>query len=223
MSRRNKEHLAQNNSDASVRDALAKAALAQVAQEGWTRKAYAQGILKSGVSRGEADLLFPQGLLDVIDWLDALSDEAMHTRIAAEPDFMQSRMRDKVTFAIRARLEARAPYREAVKRLVAWYAMPLHAPLAARKVMTAADAIWKAVGDRSTDFSFYTRRMMLAGVLKAVTLFWIGDESTGSRATWDFLDRRMADVMRFGKTISLLKEWSPAEIVEMVGRRIRRA
>lgn len=204
------------------RDELAHAILEQVAQDGWTRRAYAQALLKTGFSRGEADLVFPQGLLDAIDWLDAVAEEAMRSRIASEPGFERLRVRDKIAFAIRARLEARAPYREAARRLAAWYAMPLHAPLAARKAMSTSDAIWKAVGDRSTDFSYYTRRMMLAGVLKAVTLFWIGDDTPGSRATWEFLDRRISEVMRFGKAISFLKELSPGEIIGAVGRRMRR-
>lgn len=212
-----------HRSDSSLREALAVAVLGEVAEDGWTRKAYAQGILKVGLSRGEADLLFPQGLLDVMDWLDDLSQQAMIARIDSEPGFEGLRVRNKIAMAIRARLEARTPYREAAKRLVVWHAMPLHAPLAARKVWATSDAIWTAIGDRSTDFSYYTRRMMLAGVLKAVTLFWIGDETAGRSATWAFLDRRIADVMRFGKTISLLKEWTPGEIVEMAAKKIRRA
>ncbi len=30
-------------------------------------------------------------------------------------------------------------------------------------------------------------------------LFWLGDESDGHAATWDFLDRRIEEVMRFEK------------------------
>src|SRR3546814_19643130 len=45
----------------------------------------------------------------------------------------------------------------------------------------------------------YTRRMSLAGVLVSTTLFWFEDRSPGFAATWDFLDRRIEDVMRFGR------------------------
>ena len=30
-------------------------------------------------------------------------------------------------------------------------------------------------------------------------LFWLGDDSQGHQATWEFLDRRIEDVMKFEK------------------------
>lgn len=37
-------------------------------------------------------------------------------------------------------------------------------------------------------------------------LYWLGDDSEGHHATWEFLDRRIADVMRFEKTKAQLGE-----------------
>ena len=56
------------------------------------------------------------------------------------------------------------------------------------------DALWYAAGDRSTDFNFYTKRGLLAGIHAATTLYWLDDRSEGGAATDAFLDRRLADV-----------------------------
>ena len=37
-------------------------------------------------------------------------------------------------------------------------------------------------------------------------LYWLGDESEGHQATWDFLDRRIEGVMRFEKTKAQLRD-----------------
>ena len=37
---------------------------------------------------------------------------------------------------------------------------------------------------------------MLSGVYSSTVLFWLGDDSDGHQATWEFLDRRIEDVMR---------------------------
>ena len=58
------------------------------------------------------------------------------------------------------------------------------------------DLIWYAVGDKSADFNFYTKRALLAGVISATSLFWINDESEDSVDSWQFLDRRIADVLK---------------------------
>jgi ubiquinone biosynthesis protein COQ9 len=76
--------------------------------------------------------------------------------------------------------------------------------------------MWRAAGDASTDFNFYTKRMLLAGVLKATILFWLDDATPGCAASWEFLDRRIGEVLKIGKTISLAKEWKPAEVFDML-------
>jgi ubiquinone biosynthesis protein COQ9 len=66
--------------------------------------------------------------------------------------------------------------------------------------MTArtVDAIWHAAGDRSTDFSWYSKRAILAAVWGATLLYWLRDISEDDAATLAFLDRRLAGVGRIG-------------------------
>ena len=54
-------------------------------------------------------------------------------------------------------------------------------------------------GDTSDDVNWYTKRATLSGVYSATVLFWLGDDSLDNQATWEFLDRRISDVMRIEK------------------------
>jgi ubiquinone biosynthesis protein COQ9 len=74
-----------------------------------------------------------------------------------------------------------------------------HAADGARAIWGTADAIWTALGDTSDDMNWYSKRASLSAVYGATVLFWLGDDSTGHQATWDFLDRRIEGVMRFEK------------------------
>lgn len=195
----------------------------QVPFDGWTESAYARGLEQMGVSRGEANLLIPNGLRGVIDLFGDAADAAMRARIDNEPGFARMRVRDKITFAVRARLEFLTPQREAMRRLLYWYGMPLHLPLGLKRLYKTVDSMWRAAGDTSTDFNFYTKRALLAGVLKTTMLVWLDDETPGCAKSWAFLDRRIGDVMKAGKTISLMKEWKPGEVAEMVKARFKRA
>jgi ubiquinone biosynthesis protein COQ9 len=60
------------------------------------------------------------------------------------------------------------------------------------------DAVWHAAGDRSADFSWYTKRAILAAVYGATLLYWLRDSSDDDAATLGFLDRRLAGVGRIG-------------------------
>jgi len=207
----------------ALRGRILDSILAQAPFDGWTEAAYSSALKQIGIPRIDADKQFPQGLRDIVEFFGAQTDEAMQKRIDSERGFARLRVRDKITFAVRARLEALTPHREAMRRLMIWYAMPHHMPLAIKRVYKTVYLIWLAAGDTSTDYNFYTKRILLAGVLKTTLLFWLSDDSPKNQATWDFLDRRIADVMKLGKSISLLKEFKPTEIVDLVRDKIRKA
>jgi ubiquinone biosynthesis protein COQ9 len=46
-------------------------------------------------------------------------------------------------------------------------------------------------------------------VFSSTLLYWLNDRSEGDQATWDFLDRRIADVMRFEKLKARVTSWTP--------------
>ena len=78
-------------------------------------------------------------------------------------------MRERIALGVKTRLDILAPHREAVRRMLAFLALPANLPLAARLLYRTIDAIWYAAGDRATDFSFYTKRGLLAGVYASTT------------------------------------------------------
>lgn len=87
--------------------------------------------------------------------------------------------------------------------------LPGHAPAAAAALWRTVDLMWRAAGDTATDFNYYSKRGLLAGVYGSTLLYWLDDNSEGRCETWDFLDRRIADVMRVPRAISRLKGLLP--------------
>ena len=63
----------------------------------------------------------------------------------------------------------------------------------------SADLMWRIAGDTATDYNHYTKRLILSGVYGSTLLAWLDDQSEGWSETGAFLDRRLADVMRFEK------------------------
>ena len=190
--------------DTDIRDRLLDAALGHVAFDGWTQTSFDAAVQECGLDPVLARGLYPRGALDLAMAWHRRGDAAMRRRMAGA-DLSGMRYRDKVAFALRARLEA-ATDREAVRRGTTLFALPMHAADGARLIWGTADAVWDALGDSSRDVNWYTKRATLSGVYSATVLFWLGDDSPGHQATWDFLDRRIEDVMRFEKTKAALRE-----------------
>ena len=139
--------------------------------------------------------LFPGGAGEAIRLFSALADQSMADRMAgAELDGLGVSVR--ITMAIRLRIEALTPHWEAARRAAGFLAMPQNATLALDCLSRTVNAIWRAAGDRSTDFSYYTKRATLTGVYGATLLYWLDDASEGSEQSWAFLDRRIEDTAR---------------------------
>jgi ubiquinone biosynthesis protein COQ9 len=176
---------------------LLEAILPHVAFDGWSETAFAAAVRETGMSPEEARRLCPRGAVDLAVAFHVAGDAAMVAAVKAA-DLSGLRYREKVAHAIRARLDAVAD-KEAVRRGAALFALPHMAAEGARLTWGTADAIWRALGDTSEDFNWYTKRATLAGVWAAVVLYWLGDDSLNAQATDDFIARRIDDVMRIEK------------------------
>ncbi len=178
------------------RAALLKATLSHVPFDGWTRTAFLAGARDAGIEPALADNAFPGGMAELLEFYHRQADIEMVRALEAHPDLAASKTREKVALAIRLRLEANASHREAIRQALSFLALPTNAPLGAKCLYRTVDAIWYAAGDKATDFSFYSKRGLLAGVYSATVLYWLNDKSDGFAETWTFLDRRIADVMK---------------------------
>jgi ubiquinone biosynthesis protein COQ9 len=179
-----------------MRPRLAGAMLPHVPFDGWTEKALSAAARDLGIDPQVARLAFPGGAAAMVEaWIDLANRQMLDT--LATPEFRALKVREKVTRAIRTRLEQAAPHREAVRKAAHVLALPANAPVAARTTWKTADAIWRAAGDRATDLNHYSKRALAGAVYAATLLVWLDDDSEGLERTWAVLDRRIAGVMRF--------------------------
>ena len=184
----------QENTMESTKSRLLLAALPHVPFDGWSDATLAAAITESDIPPGLARALFPRGGLDLALAYHALGDGQMLVSLA-ETDLTALRFRDRIASAVRLRLDHAD--REILRRGAALFALPRHASDGAAAIWGTADAIWTALGDTSRDLNWYTKRASLSAVYAATLLYWLGDDSPGQQATWDFLDRRIENVMRF--------------------------
>ena len=201
--------ISENDPDSPLRDRLADAVLAEAVFEGWSRASLAAASARLGLPAGEAERLFPGGPVQLLTYVSERADRRTVEDMEKE-GVAHQKIRDRIKSAVRIRLERHTGEREAARRALALLALPLNAGLGLKLLYKTVDAMWYAAGDQSVDFNFYTKRATLAGVYSATVLFWLNDRSEGGQATWDFLDRRLDDVMKIEKLKSQIRAWPGA-------------
>jgi ubiquinone biosynthesis protein COQ9 len=178
--------------------------LPHVAFDGWTRAVLERGAEEAGFTRDDVSRTFPGGALEALNLFVVEADARMLADYAAlEPP--PQKIRERVKALIRLRLEAYEEHREAARRGLALYA--LHAVPGTAALARTADAMWRAAGDTSADFNWYTKRLLLSGVYASTLLYWLNDGSENHEAAWRFLDRRIENVMQIEKTKQRLKAY----------------
>jgi ubiquinone biosynthesis protein COQ9 len=180
------------------RDAAIDALLPNVPFDGWTYKALRLGLRAAGLAEEDAELLFPGGAPDMIESFCDLTDRRMEQE-AASLDMTGLRTPQRVRTIIALRLRQQRVHREAVRRAASVLSLPRHVRLATVCTARTVDSIWHAAGDRSADFSWYTKRAILGGVYTATLLYWLRDTSDDDAATLAFLDRCLKGVGRIGR------------------------
>lgn len=209
----------------AIRDAIVERALIHVAFDGWSTRTLRAAAKDAGFDAGQAERAFAGGSRDaVMHWCD-LADRRMEQALH-EADTEGLRLHERIGLAIRLRLQQWEMDREAVRRAVGVLSLPLNGPLMLRAAYRTVDTIWWAVGDTSTDFNFYTKRVQLAGIYMATLLYWLDDSSDGSAETWAFLERRLDAMVRLRKARSrfearLSRIPNPVSAARAMGDRMR--
>jgi ubiquinone biosynthesis protein COQ9 len=192
-------------SDDNLKQSVLKAALKDAPFDGFTDTVLAKAGKSAGLDKAGLARLFPDGPLSLIEYFSSSTDQAMEEKLTAL-DLPKLKVRNRIKAAILTRLALLAPHKEAARRAAALLTLPMHAGLAARMMYRTVDAMWRAAGDTSTDFNFYSKRGILAGVYGSVLVRWFSDTGEDEKATQDFLDARIENVMQFEKFKSKARE-----------------
>ncbi|MEI9990033.1 MAG: COQ9 family protein [Rhizomicrobium sp.] len=191
--------------DSALKAKVLAAALPHIVFDGFTDKTLANAAKEAGVAKDRLARLFPEGALGLVEAFSEDADAAMEKHLAAM-DLKAMKIRARIVAAVMARIEALRPHKEAARRAAAFLTLPPHAALGAKLVWRTADAMWRAVGDTATDFNFYTKRTILAGVYTATMMRWFTDTSADESETAKFLADRIENVMQFEKFKAQAKE-----------------
>lgn len=188
-----------------IRDNILLQALPEIVFDGWTWDVATRAAVAAGYDGAMARSVFPGGVTDFVshfsDWADR---EMLDSLRGIDPDSL--RVRERIHAGVMARIKALSPWREAERRAMTYWAVPLRNLQASRNLWRTADRIWIWAGDTASDYNHYSKRMLLSGVIGATMLAWLNDESGDPEKIAAFLDRRIENVLKMGKIIGKLKK-----------------
>jgi ubiquinone biosynthesis protein COQ9 len=205
--------------DIIAKDRILDAALDEAVFDGWTQGALERAAQKAGHTNFDAKRAFPRGPIDALNYFSERADERLRTQLANDYDMPSLKIRERIATAVMARLRANSQHREAIRRALAVYAMPWNAADGLKNLYATVDVMWRAAGDTSTDYNYYTKRLLLSQVYSSTVYVWLDDTTTDLSETEAFLRRRIDNVMQIEKFkakakegLGKLEEWLPPSL-----------
>jgi ubiquinone biosynthesis protein COQ9 len=113
-------------------------------------------------------------------------------------DLAPLRTHEKIRKIIEISFETLEPYKAVLHRLVNSSMAKCYFMTEMKMLYDIVNRIWYKAGDLSTDYNFYTKRLLLSVAYVPTFLYWLKEEST-MEATMKMLDRKLQQVMKVGQ------------------------
>jgi ubiquinone biosynthesis protein COQ9 len=190
-----------------AKDLLLASILPNVEFDGWSSGAFEQAVIDSGVDTSLVHQIAPRGAIDLAVAFHKKGDELMMLGYKQE-NFTELKYSEKVMQLIKLRIQASNTHKGAVRKGMSLFALPQNINEGGQLIWKTSDKIWNTLGDKSTDSNWYTKRTTLSAVYSATVLFWLCDDSDEAIDTWNFLNRRIQNVMEIEKAKAKIKKTS---------------
>jgi len=186
--------------------------------DGWTNQALIKALNHCLIEEKFLNLIFENGCLDLAEFYVDYQNQKAAANIAKIENFHQDKIRNKIRLSLYERFEVEKNNKIALRRLVNFYSNPKNfisfeiGPKPMAKGLAScykiADFIWTNIGDQSTDFNFYSKRLTLAKIIFHSLFVFLKDDSLNLEKTKSFIDFEIEKIMNFEKCKMRLKNFT---------------
>ncbi|MAZ80601.1 MAG: COQ9 family protein [Rickettsiales bacterium] len=176
---------------------------------GWNDKSLKKACLLSDIDPDNLIFIFPDSVLDVAQLYLDNGNNLLIKEIAKIKDFNKKKIRDKIRLCLYKRFEIEIANRQILINLSNFYQDPKNLTNFENGLRPAmqsitfsfiiADLIWSILDDQSSDFNYYTKRLILAKIIVRSFFIFIKDDMKDIAKTKSFIDLQIEKVMKFEK------------------------
>ena len=191
----------------SKQEKLAKLFIQNVPKFGWSRETLLQCAKKQRISTSVLAKLFPSFEYDVLKFIIAQNNIQVEKNYNS---FNNSRLktRDKIKTIMELKFENNNHLKKALPEMLKFLLRPGNILMSIKMLHENSDFIWSLSGDKSNDFSYYSKRGLLSMIYLATLIYWLNDKSEKDIATKNFISKSVdgiVDGVSRLKQLSLLK------------------
>ncbi|MDC0624768.1 COQ9 family protein [Alphaproteobacteria bacterium] len=180
-----------------------------VSEKGLTKNCLVNISNKYGLNTYETDLLFPQGDIDLIKFaLEQLNNDLeVYCR---QIDLIRLPIHKRIRKVLLSKISLMNKHKSFYKAIFLNLLIPKKNFSLSSQLYNSVDQLWFIAGDSSTDFNFYTKRLILSGIYSRVMLFFFNNNN--QEELENILDeslKRVSKIPEIKSKLKIFKEYIP--------------
>ncbi|MBM3610844.1 MAG: COQ9 family protein [Alphaproteobacteria bacterium] len=170
---------------------------------------------KSNHPYGLVRLAFKDNLSFVLSALAHFMVDLVINQVSSV-DLTALRTHEKIRKIIEISFHVLEPYKSTLRRLVNTSMIKKYFMVESKILYEVVSRIWYKAGDTSTDYNFYTKRILLSFAYVPTFRFWLKEGSTIEN-TMIFLDHKLQQVMKIGKIKRIVTDIKIVDFLKQKG------
>ena len=176
-----------------------------VIKDGWNDQLFFNYSKISKFSNEEINALFPEGYKTLIDmYLEEINLKM--TKNSKKINLISLRTHERVRELVKLKLNIMLKEKILVKKTFIHLLLPFNHRIAYKNLYRTVDQIWFLAGDNSTDFNFYSKRLILATIYTSTISHFINNDNY--EETINFLEKNLKKVSLIPKFKDKTKNFS---------------
>ena len=196
-----------NKAKNKKKEDILKKAKKIVSIEGWSSDIFSK-LKKQNIEKNDLFFFFPDGYKDLLEYALQNINEKLEYKLK-KINLINFPINKRIKKILLLRFDILNEDKEFYKKTFNHLLLPTNNKISKKSLYNSVSTMWYLAGDNSTDFNFYTKRLILSGVYTNALFVFFSKEMKHVEENIDKNLKRISKIPRIKERISFIKDNAP--------------
>ena len=178
-----------------------------VSIDGWSSKILLK-LQKQNIEKSDLFYFFPDGYRDLVEYALQEVNEKLENKLK-KINLINFPINKRIKKILLLRFDILNEDKEFYKKTFNHLLLPINNKISKKSLYNSVNTMWYLAGDNSTDFNFYTKRLILSGVYTNALFVFFSKEMKYVDENIDKNLKRISKIPKIKERISFIKDNAP--------------
>ena len=196
-----------NKTENKKKEDILKKAKKIVSIEGWSSEIFSK-LQKQNIEKNDLFYFFPDGYKDLLEYALQNINEKLEYKLK-KINLINLPINKRIKKILLLRFDILNEDKEFYKKTFNHLLLPTNNKISKKSLYNSVNTMWYLAGDNSTDFNFYTKRLILSGVYTNALFVFFSKEMKHVEENIDKNLKKISKIPRIKERISFIKDNAP--------------